>query len=255
MSNFTVDGWSPVGAVKNLGHTIEQGAGDIAGAVGKGVGGVEGAAAKLLGEGGDSQYKDTAPSTSKTKDLSKAPTANPAPSSIPTEGLKEGQAYTYKNGKLTPYSAPATTGYGFDPLSMQSIFSTSVAPYLNSLNKQISASDASDTAALKAAEGTAAAEGVSPAALSLIGAGNTAVLGADKSSTLANEASGVAAAPFDALITQLGQAADAARLAGYESEYGQATSGSSGGGLSAAQLALLSSMMGTGSSSASSAPS
>lgn len=159
---------------------------------------------------------------------SSSPSSTPA--TLSTEGLKEGTNYTYKNGKLTEYTPPAATpatqNYGFDPLSMATIMSQSIDPELASLNKQFSTDTKQNDATLAAQVSAAQQAGVSPAILDSLTAASANTTAANQAALIGNEKAGIAGAPIDALVTALGQSADAARLAGYEAEYGQAANGS-----------------------------
>jgi hypothetical protein len=159
---------------------------------------------------------------------SSSPSSTPA--TLSTEGLKEGTNYTYKNGKLTEYTPPAATpatqNYGLDPLSMATIMSQSIDPELASLNKQFSTSANTNDKLLSTQLANDKSLGIPASSLALIQAGNQDVTGANQAALIGNEKAGIAGAPIDALVTALGQSADAARLAGYEAEYGQAANGS-----------------------------
>lgn len=173
--------------------------------------------------------KNTPTPASDVKDtpVNDKPTVAPT---ISTEGLSDGKTYTYKNGKLTEYTppaaTPAATNYGLDPLSMATIMSQSIDPELASLNKQFSTTTNANDKLLSGQLANDQSLGIPASALALIKSGNSDVTAANQAALIGNEKAGIAGAPIDALITALGQSADAARLAGYEAEYGQAANGS-----------------------------
>jgi hypothetical protein len=222
-------GWSPVAAAKKLGGEAE-GAGK---AVNNALGDVLGTPTKAPLVGAAKAVDDSAPAQAVdsvvggiTGGGGKGKTATP-PDVLSTKGLKEGTNYTYKNGKLVEYTPPAAVqNYGFDPLSMKSIMTTAIDPELAALNKQSAATDKSSGAALNGDLAQDAALGIPQSALDLIKTGYAGTTAAENQNLGAQETGAIAGAPLDALITQLGQASDAARLAGYEAEYGDSTSGS-----------------------------